>query len=673
MTDSESRLAEWAENQSQPSLLSENETQSEDSDSNDSGTESSNESEDDPKFGRWPRRLLHVDRERGILTSHQWESGNVYGGWKEPKYNAISYTWGRFQLQPGERPDVQAIDIKGVPWAIPRIDPDKHFSVQEFRSTIMTACDARDTYGRGKVEFIWLDVACIDQEKYQIKMLEVGRQAVIFQYAEATCVWLASSPCARLEQLTMDLWEASYFVPPSDKPIGPDHKAELEHWLHGFLEKTIDHIKYIIEREPWFTSLWTLQESFLRPFANLLAGEGCFVPFRREGWEQSFPYATLRTVASSVATIADVCGRCLYLRCDARDRIHRLLSWIRQTGLLDIQQANPFQLLRAASFRQVYDQLDRVYGIMQIFGFKLGASKPKTGIKKSGLKALTPLRKRLTLSDLELELSQKILEAYPVQSQLGVFTMVPDPGWAWRLSSTSEITYIARTSSLFLWRNNRGPDGARNGKDAQRSLCQLSTTSKLSIGRRHLHHFHRGISVLRNVFRKPVTWCKFSGKTCPLATLHPIWSWLNTPGVRYNSNFTYPSQNIALDLERDHETSELIATALPMIPLVGYEIQNWKQDDVIAQLVDRFPASQLVVLCLGAQRKQTEHEGMPYMGKTFYGLLMVRKAWRGTEYWRRIGIVSWEAFDFPRAMAARDILILKVKSNEWKLTQGIHG
>lgn len=676
-TDSQSSSASRSEYRTQPSLLSDDETSTDDSDSDHSSTESSNAAEDDPDqalFGRWPRRLLHVDKERKILTSHEWQPGNVYGGSKEPKYNAISYTWGRFQLKRGEKPNVRAVDIKGVPWAIPRIDPDKHFSADHFRSAIITACDAQDTYGRGNVEFIWLDVACIDQEDYRIKMLEVGRQAVIFQHAEAISVWLASSPVRTLEGLTMDLWEASYRMPPMDKPEGAEHTARLQEWLQRFLEKTLEHVNYIIEKEPWFTSLWTLQESFLRPFANLIAQDGCFVPLMREGWDHNqFPYATLRTVALSVSDIAEVCGRSLSRGCHPRDRIQLLLARIRETGLPDIQRANPFQLFRAASFRQVYDELDRVYGIMQVFGFKLGASKPRAWKKGSRLQALRPVRRRLKLSDLEVELSQRILEAYPVQSQLSVFTSVPSPGHAWRLSSTSEVTYIARTSSVFLWRNNRGPDGARGGSHAQRPLCQLSATHDLSVGRRHLDPFQRGISVIRNVFRSPVTWCQFSGKTCPLATLHPIWRWLNTPGVRYGDQQPYNSQNIALDLQMDPQTTELAVPALPKLPLVGFEIQNWNQDDAIAQLIDCFPAPEPLVLCLGAQRKQTEHVGMPYMGRTFYGLILARKRWRGIEYWRRIGIVTWEAFDFPKGMAATDISILRVKSEDWKLTQGMYG
>ena len=62
------------------------------------------------QLGTWPRRLLHVS----TLTSCEWAEGNIYKGVKEPRYVAISYTWGRWALRPGEKPGVESIRIKGV-------------------------------------------------------------------------------------------------------------------------------------------------------------------------------------------------------------------------------------------------------------------------------------------------------------------------------------------------------------------------------------------------------------------------------------------------------------------------------------------------------------------------------------------------------------------------------
>ncbi|ROW03793.1 hypothetical protein VMCG_05396 [Cytospora schulzeri] len=375
---------------------------------------------DESMLGRWPRRLLHVDRERDIFTSYKWEPGNIYGGIKEPKYNVISYTWGRYKLPDGTRPDVHALNIGGVTWAIPRIDPENHFSVADFRAAIKTVCSTRELPDREDVQFVWLDVACIDQENYEVKMLEVGRQGVIFQHAESAFVWLASSHLENFQVVMGELWDAFQMAPVSDLPVDTEHVRLMEKWLQNWLEKSSRNVRYILEKEPWFTSLWTLQEAYLRPFAVMLARDGRAIPRQKKGWSPGVE--NLRSLAIATAGVAGACERSIALGCNGNDRARLLINRIQQTGLRDVVQGNPFLLYKAASFRQVYDELDRVYGIMQVFGFKLGASKPRGTSENPNGHRFSFHRKRLKLSDLELELSQSILKTYPVQSHLSIFT-----------------------------------------------------------------------------------------------------------------------------------------------------------------------------------------------------------------------------------------------------------
>src|SRR5437667_11978530 len=85
-------------------------------------TEPNTPDDDHPEFdneSRWPRRLLHVPS----MTSFKWQPGNSYGGHKEPKYVALSYTWGRWALDERTKPDFKPLQIQGVPWLIPRVDP----------------------------------------------------------------------------------------------------------------------------------------------------------------------------------------------------------------------------------------------------------------------------------------------------------------------------------------------------------------------------------------------------------------------------------------------------------------------------------------------------------------------------------------------------------------------
>lgn len=153
---------------------------------------------DPPGIENWPRRLLQLTSP--VWTSHEWQPGHIYGGHREPKYNAISYTWGRFRLDGvGAKSktlrQVKGISIKGCPWNIPPIDP-KRFTVQEFKKALeRTAAIDGDSCNK----FLWLDVACIDQET-EAGQLEVGRQADIFKGAQQVSLWLTNFTLEKLEE-----------------------------------------------------------------------------------------------------------------------------------------------------------------------------------------------------------------------------------------------------------------------------------------------------------------------------------------------------------------------------------------------------------------------------------------------------------------------------------------
>ena len=134
----------------------------------------------------------------------------------------------------------------------------------------------------------------------------------------------------------------------------------------------------------------------------------------------------------------------------------------------------------------------------------------------------------------------------------------------------------------------------------------------------------------------------------------------------FNSE-SHTIQEIALDLERDPESFELTVSTIPDFPLVGYEIQNKRQDDVAIRLIERFQGEQLLVLCLGTQNQPTKT-----LGKTIYGTIMTRRKWRGIEHWRRIGIVSWEVFDLPKEMNGADKSTLQVRSKDWEDLEGLY-
>ena len=170
---------------------------------------SDDQTSEDKSFGKWPRRLLHVPS----MTSQKWKPGCKYGDYVEPKYNAISYTWGRYDLAIPSLGKIKkyrhtkAIEIKGIDWPIPRISPE-HFSLDQFQHLIWQACEPVDGE-KGRTDFLWLDVACIDQNNGPQKLAEIGRQAAIFHGAQRVFVWLTKVCKKRLSQIMMDLMQTS--------------------------------------------------------------------------------------------------------------------------------------------------------------------------------------------------------------------------------------------------------------------------------------------------------------------------------------------------------------------------------------------------------------------------------------------------------------------------------
>lgn len=157
----------------------------------------------DASIGDWPQRLLHVP----TMTSYKWQAGHKYGLHIRPRYDAISNTWGRYRLNSTlEKPHIKPIKIDGVDWEIPRID-DSHFTVYQFEELIRRSIEPSSYTGRNpaftpsKSEFVWLDIACINQTPNHPQMaVEIGRQARIFRKARRVLIWLNQATSQDLER-----------------------------------------------------------------------------------------------------------------------------------------------------------------------------------------------------------------------------------------------------------------------------------------------------------------------------------------------------------------------------------------------------------------------------------------------------------------------------------------
>lgn len=410
-------------------------------------------------LGDWPRRLLYLP----TMTSYEWEPGNIYGSHVAPEYNAITYTWGRWSLKDGERPHVRAIEIHNVPWDIPRIRPD-HFTPDEMINVLQSVA-RHYSWGLGEreqpVKFLWLDIACIDQRLNEPRSAaEVGRQASIFSKAKAVGVWLTTLPHHVLHPALATITLSSLI---HGSPSLGDGGA---HELYKAVTRLFD--------DPWFSSLWTLQEAFLRQDAHLLNREGLPVLLPPGIWNgSSSPLvvgASQEPVEGSLCTTSwneyfhklyaeiGLTSESTQFPIEEKGAFHedlRLLweamdSWalspltiaqsnrqetflaitdtIIKSGLPGIGHGNPLAVYTSAFARTTLRMEDRIYGIQQIFKVRVGTSVPNY---TAGM--------ALTLSELEVQFGEKLLQDHPVLSQMYVLPRPVPLGTGWRVRNDSIV------------------------------------------------------------------------------------------------------------------------------------------------------------------------------------------------------------------------------------------
>lgn len=189
------------------------------------------------------------------MTSLERQSGNIYGGITEPKYSAVSYTWGRWAIP--FRNDTPAIKIHGIPWQIPPMEPS-YFTVEDFSRMIS---QTRTATGN---RFIWLDVACVEQGGGSPQAVDqIRKRPGIFANASVAFVWLCKIPTHALRN-SWNCWEKLLRHQYSDGGLVKD--LESMYALEDALRTFLDH--------PQFSSLWALQDEGLRKDALLLSHEG---------------------------------------------------------------------------------------------------------------------------------------------------------------------------------------------------------------------------------------------------------------------------------------------------------------------------------------------------------------------------------------------------------------
>jgi hypothetical protein len=292
----------------------------------------------------WPQRLLCIRN----WTSYEVrrEGSDVYyaNHDKNPNYAILSYTWGRYRADGDFNkhvlPEAEAIRIFGTDWDIPKIDPREGFGSDAFKAAIKASCS--------NLDYIWLDVACINQHLDTDN--QIGQQASIFHRALKATIWLHRQKQEN-ENTIADAIEAMIheIASPNNRAHQKDQRLVEERL------KTELMVNQLL-RDPWFSSLWTLQESFLRKDATILARNGEATHIKWKGVD----------VILNLYTLLDICKA--YLELDDPPGNFHILQAMREAGLDTMMAGNPLVLLRSARQRTTIKMNDRILGIQQIFG-----------------------------------------------------------------------------------------------------------------------------------------------------------------------------------------------------------------------------------------------------------------------------------------------------------------
>ncbi|KUI54507.1 hypothetical protein VP1G_01849 [Cytospora mali] len=344
----------------------------------------------------WPLRLLRLDG--NAFKSVQRSGPSTYEGTKLPNYNILSYTWGRWQTEVGE-----ALPIQNVKWKIP-IVARQGFSVEAFAKVVRHVSQG---------SHVWLDVGCIDQEDEAVKMGEIGKQAAIFRGAQKAYIWLSHSKRNILKPFILEvLSRDAHFI---DRP-----------WLNK-VSKGIE----IIFADPWFSSLWTLQEGFIRLDAIILFDDASWLDIPKfESYSGTGGPCTLRDIVKAYEHISSsIRGILQYypdrLGHEGNNRARRVCQRLDEVGIPCLARSHAIALYGVSSFRNPTRQHDRIYGIMQVFGLVLG-------------KSAHP-HKDFTLSDLEDQLGEAVNKANPVLAQWFVHLDDPRPNRRWCLHRNMRV------------------------------------------------------------------------------------------------------------------------------------------------------------------------------------------------------------------------------------------
>lgn len=224
---------------------------------------------------------------------------------------------------------------------------------------------------------MWLDIACIDQNpNSRDTASEIGRQAKIFARADYVYAWLCKTDHEMLKKLQLTGYSSEEQAWEAMNDRVSRRCMDIEDLLN------IEFVKYLTV-DPWFSSLWTLQEAFLRPDAFIMTRNA-----RESLWDEKNAGKVMTTLTIVLDAVWSTWAAIDVTR--FRDdlvfgagwgdstSVEKLKRSIEESGLIQLYNRCPTGLLATAQYRQTGpdNTTDRIYGIMQVFDLRVGKSRP---------------------------------------------------------------------------------------------------------------------------------------------------------------------------------------------------------------------------------------------------------------------------------------------------------
>lgn len=373
--------------------------------------------------------------------------------------------------------------------------------------------------------------------------------------------------------------------------------------------------------DPWFSSLWTLQEAYLSAHAELLSRDGHLINDETHRDLRSFADMMNAEFVDVQRILVYDNGMILREHPQVSSICDEIVRLVRASGLSELVWSNRMALYAAAGTRTATEPCDYVYAIQQIFNYRLGSTAEDSGSGRDW-----------ALDDLEAELGERIITDYPVYSQMHVFMQPTSGNSGW---------HINRSSRLPIPLGGMGHAFTGVWEEEVHPLAKLSVER---IGNDRLGYF--------------------AGLIAPFYRLHELWMSSNQSAA---GEMSY--QRILLDAVSEEYAEQ--SGEPKEFRTVGHMRDLWpgtEMDRLSTWLSHAYPRDNLYVLRLGSRGERPYRE---VVGVVISKAELVDGA---RHHWRRLGFCYWSCEKLHNEdSGAQDTLDGNDGAGDWEHQEGFFG